>query len=197
MDKETKQYIQENNEPFVKTNITPRYSELSEGDKILVDNYIKQIDLEFPQTINKFCDSEIREINREIDLMIGLLNLYSRRIKVMQEELILTIDSKEKFGDKVKKIFSKRNLKKKTTGDVNNKYTKIKEINNVGLVQKRIEAIRNELKINACKFEIIVQNSYEQYTNIQYQIIALEEVVTRIQKLYESRSTKEYFFKNR
>lgn len=199
MDKETKQDIQENNE--LSTGI-PRYSELSEEDKIIVDNYIGQINLKLPQTINGFCDSEIGEINREIDLMIGLLNIHSTRIKDMQEELILTIDEnteqeKEKFGDKVKRVFSKQGLKKSTTGGNNKKYTRIKEINNVDLIQEKIETIRTELKINACKFEIIAQNSDEQYANIQYQIIALEEVLNRIQKAYGRRITRKYFFTNR
>lgn len=198
MDKERKQDIQEDNELSIGI---PRYSELSEEDIIIVDNYIGQINLKLPQTINGFCDSEIGEINREIDLMIGLLNIHSTRIKDMQEELILTIDEnteqeKEKFGDKVKRVFSKRSLKKTTTGENNKKYTRITEINNVNLIQEKIETIRTELKINACKFEIIAQNSDEQYANIRYQIIALEEVLNRIQKSY-GRRIRKYFFTDR
>ena len=86
----------------------PSYSELSEEEKKIVDNYISTIDLHNTQTIDEFGKSETEKIYRELDVLIGTLKTHETSIEDMFTELMMSIDENsevegENFIDLLKK----------------------------------------------------------------------------------------------
>lgn len=168
----------------------PSYSELSEEGKKIVDRYIATIDLHNIQTIDEFGKSETERIYKELDVLVGTLKTHDTSIEDMFAELMLAIDENSKpegenFIDLLKKspLKALRSLKDKPKRMVaNEKYRRAKVLTNIGVIQEKLESIRNELRTNAGKLEVMAQNSAEQYVNTQYQIIALQEVARRIQE---------------
>lgn len=168
----------------------PTYSELSEGEKEIVDKYISKIDLHNTKTIDEFGKSETEKIYKELDLLIGTLKTHDTSIEDMFTELMLSIDEnskpkEEKFTNLLKKspltaLKSLKNKPKKMLA--NERYRRSKVLTNIDVIQEKLENIRNELRTNAGKLEIMAQNSAEQYINTQYQIVALHEVERRIQE---------------
>lgn len=65
---------------------------------------------------------------------------------------------------------------------INERYRRAKILTNIDIIQEKLESIRNELRTNAGKLEIMAQNSAEQYVNTQYQIVALQEVARKLQE---------------
>ena len=64
----------------------------------------------------------------------------------------------------------------------NDRYRRAKVLTNIDEIREKLEGIRNELRMNAGKLDIMAQNSAEQYINTQYQIIALQELLRKIQE---------------
>lgn len=168
----------------------PSYSELSDEGKKIVDEYIATIDLHNTKTIDEFGKSETEKIYKELDVLIGTLKTHDTSIEDMFAELMLSIDENsepegEKFIDLLKKspLKALRSLKDKPKRMVDNeRYRRAKVLTNIDVIQEKLESIRNELRTNSGKLEIMAQNSAEQYINTQYQIIALQEVVRKIQE---------------
>ncbi len=168
----------------------PSYSELSDEGKKIVDEYITKIDLHNTKTIDEFGKSETEKIYKELDVLIGTLKTHDTSIEDMFAELMLSIDENsepegEKFIDLLKKspLKALRSLKDKPKRMVDNeRYRRAKVLTNIDVIQEKLESIRNELRTNSGKLEIMAQNSAEQYINTQYQIIALQEVVRKIQE---------------
>ena len=168
----------------------PSYSELSDEGKKIVDEYITKIDLHNTKTIDEFGKSETEKIYKELDVLIGTLKTHDTSIADMFAELMLSIDENsepegEKFIDLLKKspLKALRSLKDKPKRMVDNeRYRRAKVLTNIDVIQEKLESIRNELRTNSGKLEIMAQNSAEQYINTQYQIIALQEVVRKIQE---------------
>ena len=168
----------------------PSYSELSEEEKKIVDNYISTIDLHNTQTIDEFGKSETEKIYRELDVLIGTLKTHETSIEDMFTELMMSIDENsevegENFIDLLKKspLTALKSLKDRPKRMLaNERYRRAKILTNIDVIQEKLESIRSELRTNAGKLEIMAQNSAEQYANIQYQIIALQEVLRRLQE---------------
>ena len=168
----------------------PTYSELSEEEKKIVDNYISTIDLHNTQTIDEFGKSETEKIYKELDVLIGTLKTHDTSIEDMFTELMMSIDENseiegEKFIDLLKKspLTALKTLKDRPKRMVEKeRYRRAKVLTNIDVIQEKLESIRSELRTNAGKLEIMAQNSAEQYANIQYQIIALQEVLRRLQE---------------
>lgn len=168
----------------------PSYAELTEEEKEIVDRYISQIDLNDIQTIDKFGKNETDKIYKELDVLIGTLKTHDTSIEDMFAELMLAIDEnmdsqKGGFIETLKKspLTAMRRLKNKTKQMVaNERYRRARVLTNIDTIQEKLEEIRNELRINAGKLEIMAQNSADQYNNIQYQIIALQEILRQIEK---------------
>ena len=168
----------------------PSYSELSDEGKKIVDEYIATIDLHNAQTIDEFGKSETERIYKELDVLIGTLKTHDTSIEDMFAELMLSIDENsepegEKFVDLLKKspLKALRSLKDRPKRMVaNERYRRAKVLTNIDVIQEKLESIRNELRTNSGKLEIMAQNSAEQYINTQYQIIALQEVARKIQE---------------
>lgn len=168
----------------------PSYSELSEEGKKIVDRYIATIDLHNIQTIDEFGKSETERIYKELDVLVGTLKTHDTSIEDMFAELMLAIDENSKpegenFIDLLKKspLKALKSLKDKPKRMVaNEKYRRARVLTNIDVIQEKLESIRNELRTNAGKLEVMAQNSAEQYVNTQYQIIALQEVARRIQE---------------
>ena len=175
----------------------PSYLELPEEGKKIVDEYISKIDLHNTQTIDEFGKNETEKIYKELDVLIGTLKTHDTSIEDMFTELMMSIDENsgldgEKFVDLLKKspIRALRSLKDKPKKAIANvRYRRAKVLTNIDVIQEKLESIRNELRVNAGKLEIMAQNSAEQYVNTQYQIIALQEVAKRVQE--EKASEKE------
>ena len=176
----------------------PSYSELSEEGKRIVDEYISTIDIHNTQTIDEFGKEETEKIYKELDILIGTLRTHDISIEEMFTELMMSIDENsepegEKFIDLLKKspLTALRSLKDKTKRILSGeRYRRTKVLTNIDVIQEKLENIRNELRTNAGKLEIMAQNSAEQYANTQYQIIALQEVA---RKLQEERTQKTEF----
>lgn len=168
----------------------PTYSELSEEGKKIVDEYISTIDLHNAQTIDEFGKSETEKIYKELDVLIGTLKTHDTSIEDMFTELMMSIDENsepegEKFIDLLKKspLTALRSLKDKPKRMLaNERYRRSKVLTNIDVIQEKLESIRNELRTNAGKLEIMAQNSAEQYVNTQYQIVALQEVARKLQE---------------
>ena len=168
----------------------PTYSELSEEKKKIVDNYISTIDLHNTQTIDEFGKSETEKIYKELDVLIGTLKTHDTSIEDMFTELMMSIDENsevegENFIDLLKKspLTALKSLKDRPKRMLaNERYRRAKILTNIDVIQEKLESIRSELRTNAGKLEIMAQNSAEQYANIQYQIIALQEVLRRLQE---------------
>lgn len=168
----------------------PTYSELSEEEKKIVDEYISTIDLHNAQTIDEFGKSETEKIYKELDVLIGTLKTHDTSIEDMFTELMMSIDENsepegEKFIDLLKKspLTALRSLKDKPKKMLaNERYRRSKVLTNIDVIQEKLESIRNELRTNAGKLEIMAKNSAEQYVNTQYQIVALQEVARKLQE---------------
>ena len=168
----------------------PTYSELSEEGKKIVDEYISKIDLHNAQTIDEFGKSETEKIYKELDVLIGTLKTHDTSIEDMFTELMMSIDENsepegEKFIDFLKKspLTALRSLKDRPKRMLaNERYRRSKVLTNIDVIQEKLESIRNELRTNAGKLEIMAQNSAEQYVNTQYQIVALQEVARKLQE---------------
>lgn len=176
----------------------PSYSELSEEGKRIVDEYISTIDIHNTQTIDEFGKEETEKIYKELDILIGTLRTHDISIEEMFTELMMSIDENsepegEKFIDLLRKspLTALRSLKDKPKRILSGeRYRRTKVLTNIDVIQEKLENIRNELRTNAGKLEIMAQNSAEQYANTQYQIIALQEVA---RKLQEERTQKTEF----
>lgn len=168
----------------------PTYSELSEEGKKIVDEYISTIDLHNAQTIDEFGKSETEKIYKELDVLIGTLKTHDTSIEDMFTELMMSIDENsepegERFRDLLKKspLTALRSLKDRPKRMLaNERYRRSKVLTNIDVIQEKLESIRNELRTNAGKLEIMAQNSAEQYVNTQYQIVALQEVARKLQE---------------
>ncbi len=167
----------------------PAYSELNDEGKKIVDKYISSINLHDSKTIDEFGKNETEKIYKELDILIGTLKTHDTSIEDMFAELMLSIDEnigtgKESFSEALKKspLAALRVLKNKPKKMIaNEKYRRAKVLTNIDVIQEKLESIRSELRTNAGKLEIMAQNSAEQYVNTQYQIIALQEVLKKLQ----------------
>lgn len=174
----------------------PAYSELNDEGKKIVDKYISSIDLHDSKTIDEFGKNETEKIYKELDILIGTLKTHDTSIEDMFTELMLSIDEnigtgKESFSEALKKspLAALRVLKNKPKKMIaNEKYRRAKVLTNIDVIQEKLESIRSELRTNAGKLEIMAQNSVEQYVNTQYQIIALQEVLKKLQSEKESKA---------
>ena len=193
----------------------PAYSELNDEGKKIVDKYISSINLHDSKTIDEFGKKETEKIYKELDILIGTLKTHDTSIEDMFAELMLSIDEnigtgKESFSEALKKspLAALRVLKNKPKKMIANekyrremyqnishdfktpitveKYRRAKVLTNIDVIQEKLESIRSELRTNAGKLEIMAQNSAEQYVNTQYQIIALQEVLKKLQSEKES-----------
>ena len=172
----------------------PAYSELNDEGKKIVDKYILSINLHDSKTIDEFGKNETEKIYKELDILIGTLKTHDTSIEDMFAELMLSIDEnigtgKESFSEALKKspLAALRVLKNKPKKMIaNEKYRRAKVLTNIDVIQEKLESIRSELRTNARKLEIMAQNSAEQYVNTQYQIIALQEVLKKLQSEKES-----------
>ena len=86
----------------------PKYSELTEEAKEIVDKYISTVDLEIPQTIDEFGKDETEKIYKELDMLIGTMKTHDTSIEDMFTELMMSIDENsepqgENFLDLLKK----------------------------------------------------------------------------------------------
>ena len=181
----------------------PEYSELTVEGKEIVDKYISTIDLKNLQTIDEFGRDETEKIYKELDMLIGTLKTHDTSIEDMFAELMMSIDENsepegENFLDLLKKspltaLKSLKNKPKKMLA--NERYRRAKVLTNIDEIREKLEGIRNELRINAGKLEVMAQNSAEQYVNTQYQIIALQEVLKKLQeeKIEEAQLTERTF----
>lgn len=176
----------------------PSYSELTDKEKEIVDGYISKIDFNSPQTIDEFGKDETERIYKELDILIGTVRTHDISIEDMFTELMMSIDEnsepdtkQEKGGlfDSLKELPSRafKSLKSKPKKMIaNERYRRAKVLTNIDIIQEKLESIRNELRINAEKLEIMAQNSAEQYVNIQYQVIALQEMLKKLHKEKEN-----------
>ena len=181
----------------------PDYSELTDEGREIVDRYISSIDLHNSKTIDEFGKDETERIYKELDLLIGTLKTHDISVEDMFTELMFSIDEnsepeKGSFLETLKKspLTALKILKNKPKKMIEaERYRRAKVLTNIDVIQEKLEGIRSELRTNAGKLEIMAQNSAEQYVNTQYQIIALQEVLRRLQaeKAKETQLTERTF----
>lgn len=168
----------------------PDYSELTDEGKKIVEKYISTIDLHNAQTIDQFGKNETEDIYRELDLLIGTIKTHDISIEDSFTELMMSIEENSKIeGESFVELLKKspltalKSLKDRPKRMIKSeRYRRQEVLTNIDVIQKKLEDIRNELRINSFKLETMAQNSVEQYTNVQYQIIALKEVEKRLQE---------------
>lgn len=167
----------------------PDYSELTPEAKEIVDAYIDSVDLSNPKTIDEFGKDETEKIYQELDMLIGTLKTNDTSISDMFTELMMSIndddDNEKNFWELVKKspVAAFKSLKNKPKQMVEKeRYRRAKVLSNIDVIRERLESIRNQLRVNAGKLECMAQNSAKQYTNTQYQMIALGEVRKKLEE---------------
>lgn len=164
------------------TKIT-EYSKLTPEDRAIVDKYIAKIDLKNLQSIDEFEKQEAEEIYRDLNMLIGVLKTHDTNMDELINEFMISmgensISGEENYVETLKEL--PITAEKRAMQEEN--YTRVKELSDVDDIREKLENIRCELSTNAKKLEIMSGNSTEQYTNIQYQIIALQQVRKRIQE---------------
>ncbi len=128
----------------------------------------------------------------ELDILISILKTHNRMISDTYTELLEDVGKKSDNPESgnflgLLKKFSKRFLKGEKENTVFQENQKGEEVEvDLDKIQEKLEIIRNELLISMRKLQIIAKNSGEQYMNIQYQIIALQEVL-KINKQFVER----------
>lgn len=167
------------------------YSKLTEKDKKIIDGYIESIDFNHTYTIYDFGKEEAKKNNMELDILISILKTHNRMISDMYTELLEDVGKKSDNPESgnflgLLKNFSKRFLKGEKENTVFQENQKGEEVEvDLDKIQEKLEIIRNELLISMRKLQIIAKNSVEQYMNIQYQIIALQEVLNMNKQFVE------------
>ena len=169
---------------------TPSYEELSLKEKAIVEQYIEQVDLAKPETIDEFGTEETEEIYQGLNELMEKIKIHDTSLENMFVELMIKIDESIRFSKNTEKSFIQQFKEspiaalarfKSTNKKLNNIENKRKEaLENIEIIKGKIEEIRDELRTNAKNLENMAQNSAQQYANIQYQIIALEELRKRI-----------------
>lgn len=180
----------------------PKYTELNEEGRKIVDQYISTIDLYDSKTIDQFGKNETEKICEELNMLIGTIKTHDISIGNMFTDLMMSIDEnsepeEESFLDSFKKspLTALKRLKNKPKKVVTSeRYRRAQVLTNIDLIQEKLEGIRNELRVNAGKLEIMAQNSGKQYVNLQYQIVALQEVLKRLQEEKETQVTEKEFY---
>ncbi len=180
----------------------PDYSELTAEGKRVVDEYMSKIDVYNPQTIDEFGKNETERIYEELDMLIGTIRTNDMSIEEMFTELMMSINEDTKpdsegFLDTFKKspLSALKNLKNKPKKTITReRYRREKVLTNIEAIRERLETIRNQLRTNAGKLGIMSQNSLKQYVNIQYQIVALQEMQKRLQNEKQSLPEKRDLF---
>ena len=167
------------------------YSKLTEKDKKIIDGYIESIDFNHTYTIYDFGKEEAKKNNMELDILISILKTHNRMISDTYTELLEDVGKKSDNPESgnflgLLKKFSKRFLKGEKENTVFQENQKGEEVEvDLDKIQEKLEIIRNELLISMRKLQIIAKNSVEQYMNIQYQIIALQEVLNMNKQFVE------------
>lgn len=192
---------QVNEEMNVLTIEIPNYSELNEEGKKIVDNYISIINLDNEETIDNIAKNELKRIYMKLGILKGAMETCYTRIEntitEVKEFIAQNNESrKESFFNLLKKLLLKAlgNLKNNSNEVQENEETY--NLTNIDIILERLESIRIELRINAQKLEDIAKNSDEQSIDMQYQIIALQEVLRRVQrdKIKQTQILEETFF---
>lgn len=171
----------------------PSYEELSEEAKGIVNRYLSQIDTLNPQTIDTFGREEVEKIYGELDRIIGNLRTHDISIDEMFTDLMLDVNggnSDEQKQGFLATLKSSKSITKATRTLLNKpkqiaeveRYRRAKVLDNIGTIREKIESIRSELAINAQKLEIMAQNSATQYQNLQYQMIALTQLLNQLEQ---------------
>lgn len=171
----------------------PSYEELSEEAKGIVNRYLSQIDTLNPQTIDTFGREEVEKIYGELDRIIGNLRTHDISIDEMFTDLMLDVNggnSDEQKQGFLATLKSSKSITKATRTLLNKpkqiaeveRYRRAKVLDNIGTIREKLESIRSELAINAQKLEIMAQNSATQYQNLQYQMIALTQLLNQLEQ---------------
>lgn len=165
----------------------PNYSELTEEGKKIVDNYISIINLDNEETIDNIAKNELKRIYMKLGILKGAIETCYTRIENTITEVKEFIaqnneSGKESFFNLLKRplLIALGKLKSNSNEVEDNGRTC--NLTDIDIILEKLESIRIELRINAGKLEAISQNSEEQFIDIQYQIIALQEVLNRLQK---------------
>lgn len=182
---ELKQQVNEKLE--ILTMKIPDYSELTKEGKRIVNNYISIIDLNNEKTIDDIAKYELKRIYAKLEILKATMETcYTRIENIITEvkEIIAENNESEREGffNLLKKspLVVLKNLKNNSNEIQDN--GRIYNLTNIDIILEKLESIRIELRINAGKLESIAQNSEKQFVDTQYQIIALQEVLKKLQK---------------
>lgn len=180
----------------------PAYEGLSKEAKAIVDKYLSQLDTLNPQTIDTFGRAEVEKIYEELDRLIGNLKTHDISIDEMFTDLMLDVNggnSDEQKQGFLATLKSSKSITKAARTLLNKpkqiaeveRYRRAKVLDNIGTIREKLESIRSELAINAQKLEIMAQNSATQYQNLQYQMIALTQLLNNLEQKGETAGDNE------
>lgn len=182
---ELKQQVNEKLE--ILTMEIPDYSELTKEGKRIVNKYISIIDLNNEKTIDDIAKYELKRIYAKLEILKATMETcYTRIENIITEvkEIIAENNESERkvFFNLLKKspLVVLKNLKNNSNEIQDNGRTY--NLTNIDIISGKLESIRIELRINSGKLENIAQNSEKQFVDTQYQIIALQEVLKKLQK---------------
>ncbi len=181
----------------------PNYEELSLMEKAMVEKYIEQIDLSNPESIDKLGEKTSEDIYQELNELFNMIQTHNNAVENMFVGTMIKIDENTKLRKTSEKSFIqqfkeaplvafakfKSTAKKTTMGD---KRTEL--LKSVEELKEKVEEIRDEAKSNTKILEKMLQNSKEEYSNIQCQIIALETIKKQINNGQKERKSEQKTF---
>lgn len=162
-----------------------QYSKLTSEEKEIVDTYISLIQSQTVETFNNIEDEELKRINMKLGILKASVENCYLRIESSILEIKGLID--EESSKKEEKSFI-NTLKEGLPLIFKNRAQKIQtdkksyDYNNLDRIIEKLESIRIELSINAQKLYEISKESEKHYIDIQYKIIALQELLRQSQE---------------
>ena len=179
----------------------PKYEDLSDEAKSIVNGYLAQLDTTNPKSIDEFGKDTTEQIYSELDMLIGNLRTHDISIDEMFTSLMLDIngngnDRNHGFLKTLKNSGSitkaARTLMNKPKQIVETeKYRRSRVLDNIGTIREKLEEIRSELALNAEKLECMAQTSATQYQNFQYQMIALGQLSQQLAEEEQQQDTSD------
>ncbi len=153
--------------------MSKEYKELTEEEKTVVDNYIKTVDFQNPQLINEIEKNEVEKLNYKLGILIGITSNEENE-EILNDIKRLIEENKAHTEKKILlSLFKKLRNRPKVLTSKKSKEEKQKEAE---VLPEKLEMLRSEFRIKSAKISIISERWIEQYKDIQYKIMAFQQI---------------------
>lgn len=153
--------------------MSKEYKELTEEEKTVVDNYIKTIDFQNPQLINEIEKNEVEKLNYKLGILIGITS--NEENEEILNEIKRLIEENKLHTEKKISLSLFKKLRNRPKVLTSKKYKEERQEESE-LLPEKLEIIRSEFRIKSAKIRIISERWIEQYKDIQYKIMAFQQI---------------------